>query len=512
MPMSFENFKVMFINVNDRFRTFIPINISYLSASLKRAGFATCLFDTSFYAEQEGVELEKKKEDAGIFMPVDYESIGVHLKEDDLFKDFLRAVENEKPQLIAFSIFSQAKSQNFDMANAVKEKFPDIPVVMGGIHVNVEPEEVFEFSSADYLCLGEGEEALVELAEYLAEGKDVANIRNLVIKTNGGIQKNPLRPAPHMDELPFPDWELFKPYHQYGPFRGRLYKMALVEYSRTCPFDCHYCGNDALRANYRDSGQLKGTGYRMKSPRRWIDELKFLKDNYGLELVYIVDGTFAAQKSSNLEEIAELYTKEIGLPFFCDATVFCLSPKKAKLLKDMGCMCVNMGVESGNLEYRKKYLNRTMTNDQIITSFLEAREAGLETRSFNIIGSPYETREDIMGTIELNRKSKVGSISLSIFMPYEGTALRKMCIDDGLLDPDMPIAGDGTEPIIKNPSLSYDELMGLYGTFALYVLAPRELWPDIKRAEANTPEGLLLRKEILKKIEGKRDFQYIDPG
>ena len=80
--MSFENFKVMFVFVNDRFRTFIPINISYLAAAVKEAGFSTCLFDTSFYAEQKGVELEKKKEDAGIFMPVDYDSIGVHLKHE----------------------------------------------------------------------------------------------------------------------------------------------------------------------------------------------------------------------------------------------------------------------------------------------------------------------------------------------------------------------------------------------------------------------------------------------
>ena len=508
--MSFENFKVMFVFVNDRFRTFIPINISYLSAALKEAGFSTCLFDTSFYAEQEGVELEKKKEEAGIFMSVDYESIGVRLKDDDLFQDLLDAVENEKPRLIAFSIFSQAKFQNFDLANAIKEKFSDIPIIMGGIHVNVEPEEVFELSKTDYLCLGEGEEALVELAKCLATGGDTANIENLAMKRDGVIYKTPLRPTQPLDELPFPDWDLFEPYHQYGPFRGNLYKMALVEYSRTCPFDCHYCGNDALRGNYRDSGQFMG--YRYKTPQRWIDELKYLKDKYGVQFLYIVDGTFAAQKSSNLEEVAELYAKEINLPFFCDATVFCLSPKKAGLLKAMGCVCVNMGIESGNLEYRKKYLNRTMTNEKIISSFLEAREAGLETRSFNIIGSPYETREDIMGTIDLNRKAKVGSISLSVFMPYEGTPLRKLCIDNELMAQGTAVSGDGTEPIIKIPTLSHDELMGLYNTFSLYVLAPKEMYPDIRRAEANTPEGLLLRKEIMGRIEASKAFQYADPG
>jgi hypothetical protein len=222
-----------------------------------------------------------------------------------------------------------------------------------------------------------------------------------------------------------------------------------------------------------------------------------MKEHYGTEFINIVDGTFVAQGEKVLEELAPLYAKEVGLPFFCDATVHCLTETKAELLKEMGCVCINMGLESGNEEYRRKYLDRFMTNEKIIKVFHMAKNANLGVRAYNIIGLPYETRDNILQTIELNRKCKVDSVSLSIFLPYEGTKLREVCIKEGLVDPDQDIVGDGTHPIISNSFLSNEELMGLYYTFPLYVLAPKDFLPLIKLAEADTPFAKQLRKELL---------------
>lgn len=496
--MSNKDFKVMFVSLNDRMRTFIPTSISCLSAALKEAGFSTCLFDTSFYAEQERIQEEKKKEDAGIFEPVDYASIGVFLKEQSLLDDLLAAVEKEQPQLIAFSVFSQSKSQNYEMAEVIKKHFPEIPIIFGGIHINVYPREVLTMDFVDYICVGEGEEAIVELAACLAAGDRPKTVKNIGWKEEGVLHINKLRPPTELSKLSFPDWDLFEPYHLYGPFRGKLLKMALVEYSRTCPYNCAYCGNATFKQHYRDSGH--GISYRHKTPRQWVNELSRMKNEYGIEFINIIDGTFVAQSEKNLEELAEYYTAEIGLPFFCDATVRCVTPKKARLLKKMGCICVNMGVEAGNEEYRKKYLNRTMTNEKIVEAFHIVKEHGMEARSYNIIGLPYQTRENIMETVELNRKAGSDSVSMSIFMPYDGTVLRQVCIDDGLVDPAVEITGDGTDPIIHNPNLTDEELMGLYNTFALYVTAPRELFPEIRKAEADTPEAMILRNKIRDKI------------
>ena len=343
----------------------------------------------------------------------------------------------------------------------------------------------------DYICIGEGEDVIVDFSRDLVRGGRGTTIKNIGYKKDGKPHINECRPPQLMDSLPMPDWESFSSYHIYGPHRGKLLKMALVEYSRTCPYHCAYCGNDIIKNQYKKSGHR--LGYRHKSPVKFVEELKFFKDKYELEFINVVDGTFVAQRVDVLEKLSVLYAKEIGLPFFCDATVHCLTPKKVAALKKMGCVCVNIGLECANEEYRYKYLDRTMTNEKIVNAFQMVREGGIDTRSYNIIGLPFETRQTIMDTIELNRKCKVGSVSLSIFMPYEGTKLRELCIKEKLIPPDQGIIGDGTCPILKNPYLSDDELLGLYNTFALYVLLPKEAWPVIQKAEKD-PE---LRKELM---------------
>lgn len=274
--------------------------------------------------------------------------------------------------------------------------------------------------------------------------------------------------------------------------------MALVECTRTCPYSCAFCGNDIIKRHYKNAGE--SIHYRHKSPKKWVGELKKMKEEYGTEFINIIDSTFVAQPESVFSELAELYAKEIALPFFCDASVNCFTTEKARCLKEMGCVCVNMGIEAGNEEYRHKILKKRITNKKIIESFHLVREFGIETRAYNIIGLPFHTRENIMETIELNRKAKVGSISLSIFMPYDGTPLRDYCIEHKLVDPDVKITGDGTEPIIRNPNLTDQELMGLYNTFFLYVMAPRGWFPEIKKAEADTTDGARIRKEIHDRI------------
>ena len=99
-----NEFKFMFVFINDRMRTNIPLNIAYLTASLKAAGLAACVFDTSFYKEHERIGDEKKKEDAGIFMPVDYSSIGVEIKDTSLVDDLFAYIDKENPTVVGFSV------------------------------------------------------------------------------------------------------------------------------------------------------------------------------------------------------------------------------------------------------------------------------------------------------------------------------------------------------------------------------------------------------------------------
>lgn len=491
--------KVLFILLNDRKRTLIPTNLSLLKSVVQNHGFETRVFDTSFYEEHERLFEEDKKEEAGIFKKIDYATIGVKVKKTSLVSDFLRDVADWQPDLVAFSVYSSTYNLGRKLASVLKKHHKDVLTIFGGIHVSIEPENVIREPAIDLICLGEGEEALVELCENISKKKSIDRIRNIWHKLNNGdIIRNPLRPPIGMDALPVPNWDGFNTIHHYSPYRGKLLKTALVEFSRTCPYNCAYCGNGILRNLYLKSG-IK-ISPRHKSPAKFITDLKHLKQNYGIEFVGITDGTFLTFPTPILEELAKLYKEEINLPFFIDTTVTSITRKRVELLKEMGCICVNMGVENGDEDYRREFLLRNISNKSIINAFRIVQEVGIETRAYNILGLPFETRKDIFKTIELNRKCKPYSTSLAIFVPFPGTRLRELCIEEGLIDKDLECIGDGTAPNIKSGSISESELMGLYNTFFLYIKAPKILFPLIRLCEKDNWILKKLRRLLIRLV------------
>jgi anaerobic magnesium-protoporphyrin IX monomethyl ester cyclase len=489
--------KTLIVMLNERKRTLIPPALAIISATLKQGGIDTKIFDTSFYSENGRLNEEDSKEDAGIFQEIDYSRIGVKIK-TGLENDFIDIINNWNPDLIAFSVHSFTFDTAVRLSRLVKDKFGDkIKILFGGIHITLDYQNIFKEKSIDYLCIGEGELALLEFCQKMEKGEPLTDIKNIWYQKNGELIKTGLRPPVNLDSLPIPDWEGFADYHQYGPWRGKLVKMALVEFSRVCPFSCAYCGNHIMIETYAKHGIKLGPHH--KSPKKFIEELKYLKERYDLEFIAIMDGTFLSFPDDCLEELAELYSKEINLPFYVTTTASSITERRVALMEKMGCVCMNIGVENGDFEYRKIYMNRPWPDELIINAFKRVKKSTIEARAYNIIGAPFETRETIMKTIELNREIEADSSSLAIFIPFPGCKMREMCIEKGLFRADQKIEGDGTIPVIKNDNLTDDEIIGLFKTFMLYLKAPRELFPIIRLAEGNDKFAEELR-QLLKEI------------
>ncbi|MEK6938093.1 MAG: radical SAM protein [Nanoarchaeota archaeon] len=489
--------KILIVFLNDRKRTLILPALAVIIATLKQGGIDTKVFDTSFYSENKRLHEEDSKEEAGIFQKIDYSKIGVKIK-TGLEKDFIDTIDAWKPDVIAFSVHSYIFDPAVELSRLVKEKFGDkIKVIFGGIHVTLDYNNIFQEKSIDYFCVGEGELALLEFCQKMGKGESLTDIKNIWYRKDGQLVKTGLRPPVDLDSLPNPDWEEFAEYHQYGPWRGKLVKMALVEFSRVCPFSCAYCGNQIMIEEYAKHGIKMGPHH--KSPKKFIEELKHLKDRYHLEFIAIMDGTFLSFPDNVLEELSELYTKEIGLPFYVTTTASSISEKRIVLMEKMGCVCLNLGVENGDFEYRKKYMNRPWPDELIINAFKMVKKSSIEARAYNIIGAPFETRETIMKTIEMNRKIGADSSSLAIFIPFPGSKMRDLCIEKGLFGADQKIEGDGTIPVIKNDDLTNDEIIGLFNTFTLYLKVPKEMFPIVRLAEENNKFAEKLRN-VLKEI------------
>ncbi len=344
----------------------------------------------------------------------------IHLKKSVKPEEFRNSLKERKPDLLAFSVSTNKFDYALELASWVKKDF-GLPVIFGGIHPTISPDEVIKSESVDMLCIGEGEEALTELCDRLESDRDITNIRNIWVKRNNRIYKNEIRPlVDDLDSLPFPDRGIFD--------REALVEMKerdapFVMASRGCPYDCSYCCNHTLKKLYEGKGRY----LRIRRVDNVLDEIEQLKSQYAFNDTIIFHDDIFPTRRDWLEEFSVKYRQRINLPFLCNLRPELASKDTVGLLRQAGCVQVSMGVESGNDYIRKEVMLRNISREKVIDAFSLCRAEGIEVQSFNIIGLPFENINMAFDTVKLNLEVKPDKIQSSIFYPYPGTALYEIC-------------------------------------------------------------------------------------
>ena len=511
----FKDFKVLLVYPNFPMASvLLPAGVSIISAVLKQSGFQCKLFDTTLYAPKGESQEEFRKQLLQLKTSSNMEE-KVKTKNTDPHEDFKKLVDSYKPDIIGLSVLSDTYEMGLAYAKIAKSR--KIPVFAGGIYPTFAPEEVIGSQYIDYICMGEGEYAVVNLCKALSKDEPIDNIKNFWIKKRDGtIVKNGLGRLVNVNDLPYPDYTIFEPERFYRPMQGKVLKILPMELHRGCPYTCAFCEDPSQNLLYQSAGIAK-TYHRSKSPKRVIDELHYLIDKYGANYIYFNAETFFAMPNKDFIELAELYSKEIRLPFWLQTRPETITESRIKLLKEMNVSNINVGIEHGNEKYRKEMLKRSMSNKLIIDALKILDNANLPVTVNNIMGFPDETRELIFDTINLNRAIKTATINAYLYNPYPGTALYDVCKKKGYL----PKEGDeksidshlSTEAfpyfktILNLPTISKSELCGLQKTFVLYSKLPREEFKRIKIAEQHNDEGQemfeLLSKEYKDVVQGK---------
>lgn len=492
-----SKFKVLLVYPNLQMINLLPSNISILSASLKEKGFDMDLFDTTFY-KIEQKSIDEQRVEILQLRPFDLTKYGLHYKETDVYDDFRRKVVSYKPDLIAITIVDDTLHLAIELLKKVSDL--DIPVCAGGVHVIFAPEGVLSYDDIDYICWGEGEEALPELCLHLKEGLPVEQIKNIWSKKDGKIIRNGMRELVDLDKIPYNDFSLFEEKRFFRPMQGKVFRMVPVEIDRGCPYNCQFCAAPHLRALYRK--ETNCNYYRMKHPDRVIEEMKHYIDQYKAEYIFFNSETFLAMPDAKFDEFASKYTEEINIPFWCQSRVETISDFKIKRLEMMGCDRISIGLEHGNEEFRKKVLNKPFTNNQVINAFNILKKYKIPITVNNIIGFPDETREMVFDTINLNREIYADSISAFIFVPYHGTVLKEISLEKGYIT-------ENTEthsivyPALDMPQLSKGSILGLLRTFPLYIKMPKSRFNEIKVAEEFTKEGNAMFSKLAKEYAQK---------
>jgi len=477
--------KLLLVFLNNEYRPFVPPNLSSLEAYVKQGGHDVKVFDTSFYADILNIKNLDRNVKAGSYFGVDYSDYGIEILQRESSVDLLEMVNDYMPDLVGFSVYGYTATKADQLSQAIKDIHPNIPIIYGGIEVTLHPERYLEKDWVDIVCNGEGEKALLEVCNRIEDKKNLKNIGNIWVMYNGEVHKNDLTSFIDPNDIPLPDWSSYKSYQRYGPIEGKIYKLAMVEFNRGCPYSCTYCESTTLKNKYSEAGIKKYT--RHKSPERFVKECRHLVMKYDIEYFYIVDGTFLTMPISVLRKLAPLFRKKVNRPFLCLTTAPSITEERAKLLHDMGCDQVNMGIETGNQQYRNNILGRpNITDELIVKAFAIIKSNRIKVSSYSMIGVPWQNREDIFDTIELNRKCKPDRTNVSIFIPFEGTLLTDRLINEGYISGDIQL-GDETSCTVDVPtSMSREEIIGLHRTFNLYCKVPKELFPLINECEEDS--------------------------
>lgn len=383
----------------------------------------------------------------------------------DLFiaKDSSSLLDKIQPNdIVAFSTMTGEHHWALKVASEIKDKI-DVLSVFGGPHPTYFPE-VINHPAVDIACCGEGEFAMLDLANARDKSIDFTNIPNLLIKRGNKIKRNEVRPlVSDLDTLPFPDRGI---YYKYRILKESPLKTFIA--SRGCPFSCSFCFNEKLRSIYAHKGRY----VRFRSPRSLINEIKETESQYGLRSIYFVDDLFVLDPKW-LKEFTAIYKKEIKQTFVCSANINTLNEEVIRLLKDSGCYAVSFGIETGNEKLRYELLNKRITNDRIEKIGRILKKYKLKSMAFNIMGLPQETAEDVWETIRLNIKIGVEYPRCSILTPYPGTRIaerlkEKIKIED-IYSTDQQLQIQFEVP---NPK----ELYNLHYFFQTAVIFPRSLW------------------------------------
>jgi len=506
--------RVLFLYPNTFGMNMLPPAIALFNALLKREGHIVSLFDATYYSVDYGVDSDGSKADNLNVAPYDTREKGIRMKTSSWTDDLQNEFDNFSPDLIAMSTTEDMWNLGLLLLESLRNRIKQnsTPVIVGGVFPTFAPDLVIAQDLVNMVCIGEGEEALVDLSYRIGKGISYEDVTNLWVKTaDGRLVKNKVTKPVDINSLPMLDLSLFEDERLYRPMAGKWYRMLPVETIRGCPYKCAYCNSPTQVEFYKKNSS--SSFFRKKDVKLIYNELKYFIDNYSMEYGYFWADTFLAMNSRELDEFCEMY-QDIKLPFWMQTRPETLSEAKIERLAEVGLHRISFGLEHGNEEFRQKYLDRSFKNRDIVEKLKIPHNYGVQYSVNNITGFPYETRELAFDTIELNRHIKSDNQNLYAFVPFHGTPLRKVTEDLGYMKHTDITRCLTDKPMLDQPQYSASEVEGMQRCFVLYVGMPKSRWSEIEKAEKSTAEGNrifdVLKEEYMKEYvkEKVADLEY----
>jgi anaerobic magnesium-protoporphyrin IX monomethyl ester cyclase len=360
-------------NDNSIFR-FPPLGLGYIAASLRRRGVQVELVDCTFLTRGEA----------------------------------LAKVKRSKPQIIGFYSMFSMKKTTMELA-ALLRKDCEL-LVVGGPLPTLEPMSYLDVF--DVAVLGEGEAAMVEIAECHGKGVDFSGVQGIAYKDNGIVKfASPRKHVEDLDSLPFPTRDLFDNDAYKRHYLRRFgYSISPLITSRGCPFSCDFCSRSVF-----------GKSFRARSAVNVVDEVEEIV-GLGYDRVWFADDCFTLNRERMLEVCDELVKRKVGVGWECLSRVDTMDREVASKMRRSGCLRVFFGIESGTDEVLG-LMQKQITVEQARKAVYNAKEAGLQVGAFFILGYPGENDETVLDTVRFASGLPLDYLSFTLPYPIPGTAL-----------------------------------------------------------------------------------------
>ncbi len=365
-----------------------PMGIMYLGSALTREGF-------------------------------DIELIHCTKKEID---QTVKKILNNPPLFVALSVITGPETlYAAEISKKIKQE-SNIPVVWGGIHPTLLTEQCISENYIDFVCCGEGEEIICELAHALQNKRTHKSIKGLAYKNNGKPVINEKRPfIKDLDKYRI-DFDIIdlKPYiRKASTFKRSVSYMT----SRGCPHSCNFCYNQIFNCSK----------WRSFSEKVVLEDIEYLKAEYNIDAIYFWDDNFYPNKKRAFNIL-----EKIAIPAYTEIRIDYLNKDTCEKLKKVNSDTVLIGAESGS-DNTLKLINKGFNAKRLKEGIDMLAKYDLGANYSFIMGFPTETKTDMYKTIYMMRyifkKHKKGSITLGSYIPYPGTKLYNLALEHGFDPP-----------------------------------------------------------------------------
>ena len=328
------------------------------------------------------------------------------------FKETIQEIEKLNSKHVLINNASITFSEDLELSALIKNEFEDTYITFAGTHVTALPKESLSNKEIDFIIIGEPEYSVRDLILALEQGKKLKDISGIGYKHNGNIVLTKARkPIENLDEMPFPARHLIPNAKYFNPLAKRLPYTTLLS-SRGCPFKCTFC----------TSIILYGKKWRGRSSKNVVDEIEHVNERFKIKEVFFRDETFSFNRKRVLQICQDIKERGLDITWMCNTRVDTVDKELLKVMKSAGCHMLKFGVESGDQQILNN-LKKGITLEDTRNAFRWAKELNISTVAHLMLGSPGETKETILKTINFTSELAPDYASFNITTPYPGTEL-----------------------------------------------------------------------------------------